>query len=244
MGGDARDVHAPRANLEEEQDVDRLQEERLDGEEVAGQELLPVPAQAGPPGVAASPALRGGRDVVPLEDVADGRAAEGVAQLAQLAVDPAVAPAPVLGGEPQDQGFQLGGHGWSASRARPRERPFPAHEVAVPAQHGRGLAQHQAAPERAAPGDQAGELGDQDGQGELLPAREPRRTPALPLQDAQLVAEQRDLEVFLVRRSPPARDQIDQERDQVPQDQPGHLPLACRCHIPSTGPHCRRKPRG
>ncbi len=111
--------------------------------------------------------------MVALEHIADGRAADGVAELAQLAMDPAVAPPPVLGGEPQDQGLEFGRQRWPPRRAGPRARPFPAHQVAMPPQDRLGLEQDQAAPERAASGAEPGELGRQDGQGELLPAREP-----------------------------------------------------------------------
>src|SRR4051794_217863 len=41
--GAAREIHAPGANLDEERRVNGLQEDRLDGEEVAGQQLFPVP---------------------------------------------------------------------------------------------------------------------------------------------------------------------------------------------------------
>ncbi len=104
--------------------------------------------------------------------------------------------------------------------------------------------QDQAALELAASGDEPGELGRQDGQGELLPAREPRCTPGFPLQDAQLVAQQHDLEIVPVRCSPPACDQIHQERDRVSKDQPDHDSLAYRCHATANGPHCRRKSNG
>ena len=45
VGGAAGEVDAARADLEEEQDVQRLEEERLDGEEVAGQQLVLVAAR-------------------------------------------------------------------------------------------------------------------------------------------------------------------------------------------------------
>jgi hypothetical protein len=77
-------MHAAGAELEEEQDMSRLQEQRLDGEEVAGQHGVAVLREELPPGTGAPAASRRRRDVAALEDIADRRAAERVAELGQL----------------------------------------------------------------------------------------------------------------------------------------------------------------
>ena len=45
-----REVHAPRPDLEEEERVQRLEEERLNREEVAGQHAIAVSGEELPPG--------------------------------------------------------------------------------------------------------------------------------------------------------------------------------------------------
>jgi hypothetical protein len=108
--------------------VHGLEEVHLDREEVARQQLRPVPAQEGPPGVAASPTLRGRRDMMPLEDIPHSRAADRVAQLAQLAVDPAVPPA-ASGGRPAAR-LQPDPPGMR-SRAPRSARPYPSPSAAM-----------------------------------------------------------------------------------------------------------------
>ena len=71
-----------------------------------------------------------------LQDPADGGRADPVAELEQLALDPLVSPAVVLGGEPLDQGGNLGAD-WRPSRPV-RVGPLAGDQAAVPAQDGIG----------------------------------------------------------------------------------------------------------
>src|ERR1700749_3369861 len=74
----------------------------------------------------------GAGDLQGFEDPADGGCADPVAELEQLALDPLVPPAVVLGGEPLDQRGDL-----AAARrpSRPvRVRPPAVAQAAVPAQ--------------------------------------------------------------------------------------------------------------
>src|SRR5882672_5656796 len=77
-----------------------------------------------------------GGDLQGLEDPADGGCADPVAELEQLALDPLVPPAVVLGGEPLDERGDLG-----ADR-RPScpvgVGPLAGDQAAVPAQDGAG----------------------------------------------------------------------------------------------------------
>jgi hypothetical protein len=50
------------------------------------------------------------------EDAADGGCADAVAELEQLALDPLVSPAVILGGEPPDECGDLCGDRWPALR--------------------------------------------------------------------------------------------------------------------------------
>src|SRR3712207_9254920 len=101
MGGAAGEVDPARAQLDEEQDKDGLQAERLDGEEVAGQELVPMPPQEGPPGAGLPPAGGGGRHTLPLEHLPDRGAPVGTAGTAQVYLEAAVAPAGGLPPQPE-----------------------------------------------------------------------------------------------------------------------------------------------
>ena len=82
MGGAARDMHAPGAELEEEQDVHGLEEQRLDGEEVAGDERAAVPRRKARQVSPRRPRCGAGATWWRLRHVADGGATDGVAQLA------------------------------------------------------------------------------------------------------------------------------------------------------------------
>jgi hypothetical protein len=72
------------------------------------------------------------RDLQRLEDPADRRCANPVADLEQLTLDPLVSPAIVLRGEPLDERGDLGAD-WRPSRAV-RIGPLPGDQAAVPAQ--------------------------------------------------------------------------------------------------------------
>src|SRR3712207_7671357 len=145
MGGAAGEVDPARAQLDEEQDKYGLQAERLDGEEVAGQELVPMPPQEGPPGAGLPPAGGGGRHTMPLEHIADRGAPEGMAELAQFALEAAVAPAGVLPRQPEEHLLDLGGDGPATAGIVTPGGPLAADQLAGPLQHRLG-ADHQQAP--------------------------------------------------------------------------------------------------
>ena len=136
-GTPSRQGHAvPGADLDHEEAVQALQGHRaVHVEEVNREHRGCLGVQELPPGdVGAPPGCR--RDLQGLEDPADGGCADPVADLEQLTLDPLVAPAVVLGGEPLDQRGNL-----SADR-RPsrtvRIGPLAGDQAAVPAQVGAG----------------------------------------------------------------------------------------------------------
>jgi len=118
----------------------------------------------------------------PFQHITDRRATERVAELEQLALEPAVAPARVLGGQAEDQGLQLGADRRSPARQSATVRPLPPHELAVPLQHGLGLDEQQDLRELGArPIREPDEPGGEGGEGQLLPARQVRRPGRPPL---------------------------------------------------------------
>jgi hypothetical protein len=105
-------MHVTAADLHDEQAVQALQGHRaVHVEEIGGEHRRSLRMQELPPGrVGAS--LRCGRDLERLEDPADGGRTDPVAEFDQFALDPLVSPAVVLGGEPLDQGGDLGADRW------------------------------------------------------------------------------------------------------------------------------------
>src|SRR6266540_2219005 len=77
-------------------------------------------------------------DAVAAEDVPDGARREREAEPGQFAVDALVAPARILGRQPQHELARLRDHRWSAGRSR-RKAPASAHKLAMPAQQRRRL---------------------------------------------------------------------------------------------------------
>ena len=198
VGGAAGEMDPPGADLEEEQDVQGLEEERLDGEEVAGQHGIAVPGEELPPGAAALAALRCRRHAVPPQDGADRRAPDGVAELGQLALDAGRSPsagsrAPAAGSAPRSSASM----GRRPAGVRRAEGPLAPHELAMPAQHRLRRDQHAGSGTSAgaSPAVSRRSLRHQQRQGQPLPAREARaRLPAL--QHAELVPQHHDLEIL------------------------------------------------
>src|ERR1019366_406232 len=92
VGGHSEDVHVPGAHLHHEQHVQAPEEDRVDMEEVAGQQPVCLCAQERPPGGVQT---AGCRPVAPgAQDPPHGRLADLVPEPGQLAVHPAVPPGP------------------------------------------------------------------------------------------------------------------------------------------------------
>src|SRR5512134_755577 len=98
----------PCIEFDKEQDIYRLEPQRLHRKEIRGQQRGFVTGQKGAPVAIAASAFRRGLDAMTFEYVADGGAAYPVAQLAQFA-DQFLVPEPgILAGELNNQGFQVG----------------------------------------------------------------------------------------------------------------------------------------
>jgi hypothetical protein len=120
------------ADLENEQDVDSPQRHRAaDVEEVHGQHRGGLGVQElAPTGVGVPRRRRW--DPAVLEDPADGRSADSVAELEQLALDPAVAPSRILPRHPLHQRSDDVVDRRASGSVR--VGPLLAHQAAVPAQ--------------------------------------------------------------------------------------------------------------
>jgi hypothetical protein len=105
-----------------------------------GQHRRSLRVQEPPPGRIGAPP-RSRRDPQRLENPADRGRADPVAEREQLALDPLVPPAVVLGGEPLDQRGDLGADRRPSGPVR--VSPFPGDQAAVPAQHGDLVPQHE-----------------------------------------------------------------------------------------------------
>src|SRR5215211_1329647 len=90
VGGEAGEVDAAAAHLDEEQNVEPLERDRLDGEEVDCEHAVGLLAQERPPGRAGT--LTGGTDARLMEDLPDSRRKHFQADPVDLASDALVAP--------------------------------------------------------------------------------------------------------------------------------------------------------
>src|SRR5256886_13579429 len=110
----------------------RLREDRVHGEEIAGQQALSLDAQERPPG--GVQVARSGPVAPGPRDPADGRLAHVMTETGQLAVHPAVSPGGVLPGQPQRQVADLCAGPWPSWPSG--IGPFAGEETAVPGQQG------------------------------------------------------------------------------------------------------------
>ena len=125
-------MHIPGADLDHEEAVQALQGHRaVHVEEVGREPGRGLRVQELPPGRVGAPLGRR-RDLQRLEDPADRRCADPVANLEQFTLDPLVSPAVVLRGEPLDEQGDLGAD-WRPSRPV-RVGPLSGDQAAVPAQ--------------------------------------------------------------------------------------------------------------
>ncbi len=132
IGCATREV-APAAELEEEEHIEAAEPERVDREEIAGDDRLGVSAQELAPAELGAGAGRGHPGLP--EDLGDRRCRDAYADTGELADDPLVTPPRVLTREPQDQLPDLLGD--RRSTGSPSGiRPPPPHQLAMPAEQG------------------------------------------------------------------------------------------------------------
>src|SRR6266536_313084 len=121
--------------LDEEQDIERLQEHRLDREEVAREHSPALCSEELAPGRTGS--TRRGPEAGATQDPPDGARSDLDPQLAEFALDSHASPSGVLPAETDDEIGRLGIEG-RPTGASPMVGPLPADEFAVPAEEGLG----------------------------------------------------------------------------------------------------------
>jgi hypothetical protein len=117
MRRDPRNLHAPRGQLHDHEDIIGHQATPggdLHGEEVRGRKDLPVELEELPPVHAGLTALRGGLQVVATQDVPHRDGVDGMSQIGQGTLDAAIAPGGILFGHTDHELFDLLGHTRSA----------------------------------------------------------------------------------------------------------------------------------
>src|SRR6266516_3689347 len=124
VSGDARDVHATARQLNEEQDIETLEEDGVDGEEVALEDARRLPAQKLRPARFETPRRR--LDPLAPEDLPDGAGSERDAEPEKLTLDAPIPPARVLAGQPHHQLAHVDRRPGTAGTAV-RIRPAPRH---------------------------------------------------------------------------------------------------------------------
>lgn len=123
MRGAASKVNATAAQLDEEEHIQRLQEERLNGEKIASQNLVFIMAHQMAP---ARGATAFGRwwNTVPSEDVANRFVADCITQFSQFALNLAIASIRVLARQPYNESFDICRCTWTTTDLRARKRPL------------------------------------------------------------------------------------------------------------------------
>jgi hypothetical protein len=186
-------------DLDEYQHVESPEQDRVDGEEVAGHDRSGTRLHELRP--AGSLAARSWRQAVAAQNASDCGRRNPVAQLEQLTLDPAIAPTRVLTPQLQDQLPELlRDRRPATTRSQPESQPVPTHEFAVPAEQG-SWGEHQP-PRRKS---QAQSREDKAiGGNELRPLY-------VAAQNGHLMAESQDLEVALRVRAGRERNEADRQ---------------------------------
>jgi hypothetical protein len=133
--GDSGEVHTAAAVLDNHEDVEAAQEDRVDVGEVDGEDCVGLRGEELAPGRACP----SGRGIEPgvLQDRPDGGGGDGVAESDQLALYPSIPPSGILAGHAQHQGPDRRWRGWSAWSSV-RVGPAAGDELGVPAQQRAG----------------------------------------------------------------------------------------------------------
>jgi len=131
--GHVEDVDAAGGEFDDEERVEAVQGDRVEVEQVAGQDAVGLGVEELRPGGTGSPWR--GIDARGVEDGPHGGGADRVAESGEFAVHAAISPGGILGRQAHDQRADTGGDGRSACPDG-LAGPSPADEVPVPAQDG------------------------------------------------------------------------------------------------------------
>jgi hypothetical protein len=202
--GAACEVHAPAAEFEEEEHVEASEPERLDGEEVAGDNRTGVGTQEVAPAELGASARR--RDAGSPEDLGDCCRRDSLTYTCEFTDDPLVAPARVLTRESQHELTDLL-RDCGASRSRSRVRPPSPYKLAVPTQQRVRLNEKR---RPARPAEKPAGRGKENPVGLVQP-----RTGDLAAKNREFVSEHHDLELLELAGAKTQR----RERKRTPKQQ-------------------------
>ena len=211
VGGDADDVDLPGGQFQEEQHVQALEENRVDGEEVAGHDRVGLGGEELFPGRAGAAGCRVDAGLV--QDLPDRAGGDGVAEADQFAVYAAVAPGGVLGCQAEDQGADRRVDGWSAAVGMGVGQ-VAGDQLAVPAKQG-SRGDEERRPTR--PGEQAGQGCQDDPVGGLQVG-----AVDLAMQDRDLVAQHQQLHVLGAVLGAAVAGELGQHLQDLPQQEVHH----------------------
>jgi hypothetical protein len=133
--GHAEDAHASGGVLDDEERVEPAQGDGVDVEQVAGHDRVRLRSQELRP--CRSTSSTGGIDAGSMEDLPHGGGADLVTETGELAMDAAISPGRVLGGQADGERAQAGWDRGASGLGR-RGGPLAGNESAVPAQDRRG----------------------------------------------------------------------------------------------------------
>jgi hypothetical protein len=119
--------------LDDEERVEPAQRDRVEVEQIAGEDRLGLRMKELRPGRSGSPRRR--VDSGGVQDSPHGGGADLVAETGELAMDAAIPPRRILGSQAHDQGAQAGGDGRSTGPDG-LGGPAAGDQLAVPAQDG------------------------------------------------------------------------------------------------------------
>ncbi len=216
-------VDAPTPEFNKKQHIDGFQPGGLDGEEVAGHDLMFVVCEKRAPAAPLLASLWGGRNARSFEHIADGRAPDLVSEFAELTLQLAVAPRRVFLGEAQEQQFNLRTDARSAVWYLVLERPFSPNKLAMPLQVRVGFEQEYNLTESVASiGRQSCHFTSEDEQRALLPPRNARWVGLLALENPQLLAQEKNFEVLVMVSLPAQSDEVEQQRERLGEKKEKH----------------------
>ena len=227
----AGQVDAPAVELYEEQHVQPLQRDGLDGEEIDRDHALGLRPQKGTP--RESGAVAGRPEPRLPQDLPHGRRRNGDAEAVQLADDPLIAPARVLARQAKDQRADLPADRRPTSANR--INPAPGDEAPMPPQQ-RRWRDEEGSPAR--PRQQLTCRGKEDSIG-----RRQLRSTCLSAQYRELVSEHDELEFLEVLRAGTQRHELQHAAEHQVAERPEQEPAP---RMSGTGPRLydRPAPRG
>ena len=211
VGGGSEDVHDPALHFDDDQHVVPAQEDRVDVEEVGGDNALGLGGEELGPGWALSPGCRW--ESVASQDPSHARLRHTDAELPQFSDDAEVAPAGVLLSEATDQRDGLLGQGpttWSSVGVRPvllHQRTVPCQDRLWP-------------DEKRSPPLARYEVGQKSDQGTVGPGE--AGTADLSAQHGQLVAQHEDLRLLGRGVHPMDTEQPEDATDESVEEGQGH----------------------